>query len=126
MNFNDKKILYVDDNKMMLSLFTKQLGRDYNITLVDTFDNAKTVIDILKQKSYDLIIADDMMPEMSGTELMKTLKSDPDFTTPIVVLTGNDQIANPREHYLNEGFDEFIAKPINSAELERVLDLFLN
>lgn len=121
---NNKKVIIVDDNNMMLKVATKLLSR-YNI-VPDTKSTAKEVLKILKSNKYDLIIADDMMPEMSGIEMMKTLKNDPNFNTPIVVLTGNTEISNPKEYYLNAGFDDFLEKPLLIPELEKVLNKYLS
>lgn len=125
MNYNDKKIILVDDNIMMLKIASKQLEK-YNFNIIDTKNNADDAIKSIINNNYDLILADDMMPEISGTEMMKTLKSDPNFKIPIVVLTGNTEISNAKEYYLNQGFDDFLAKPINPQEMERVLAKFLN
>ncbi len=66
-----------------------------------------------------------MMPEMSGTEMMLKLKNDENFNILIVVLTRNVEIPNVNEHYLNLGFDDFLAKPTKLKELDRVIKKFL-
>ena len=74
---------------------------------------------------YDLILMDDMMPKISGTETLKELKKILNFNTPVVALTAN-AIAGMKEKYLSEGFDDYISKPIDKKELERVLNKYLN
>jgi CheY-like chemotaxis protein len=78
----------------------------------------------LETEKYDLILMDDMMSEMTGTEAMKKIKEEEITKTPIVVLTAN-AIAGMREKYMSEGFDEYLSKPINNDELKRVLVHFL-
>ena len=125
MNYNDKKIIIIDDNNMMLKIATKILEK-YNFKLVDTKTNATDGINAINENKYDLIIADDMMPEISGTEMLQKLKSNPNFNIPIVVLTGNTEIPNVKNYYLNLGFNDFLSKPIDLNELNRVIDKFLS
>ena len=65
-----------------------------------------------------------MMPSMDGTSTLKNLKEIEDFQTPVVVLTA-DAVKGRREEYLNEGFDDYLSKPIDKKELSRVLSKFL-
>lgn len=124
MSYNNKKVILVDDNNMMLKIATKVLEK-YNFNTIDTKTNAFDCMQAINQNEYDLIIADDMMPEMSGTEMMLKLKEAKNFNIPVVVLTGNVEIPNAKEHYLNLGFDDFLAKPINLQELDRIIKKFL-
>ena len=73
---------------------------------------------------YDLIFMDDMMPRITGTETFHELQKDPSFNTPVVVLTAN-AIEGMRDKYLQEGFHDYLAKPIDKLELERVLGQYL-
>lgn len=66
---------------------------------------------------------DQRMPEMEGTEAMKLIKSSKEgknTETPIVCLTA-DVVSGARERYLEQGFDDYLTKPIESLELERML-----
>lgn len=65
---------------------------------------------------YDLILMDDMMPGMSGTDTMRKLKYEMNFTNPIIVITAN-ATTEAKEQYLNAGFDEFISKPVKREDL---------
>ena len=67
---------------------------------------------------------DDMMPQMSGTDTMKKLKEKKKFNTPIIVLTAN-AIEGSEEKYLKEGFDGYLAKPIDKHALKNTLSKFL-
>ena len=64
------------------------------------------------------------MPNMSGTETFHHLKENPNFHIPVCMLTAN-AIEGMKENYLKEGFDDYMSKPINKTELERVLVKFL-
>ena len=78
----------------------------------------------IKTNTYDLILMDDMMPKMSGVETFKKIKEDKSFHTPVVILTAN-AISGMKESYFKEGLDDYLAKPIDKVELERVLNQFL-
>jgi CheY-like chemotaxis protein len=70
--------------------------------------------------TYDLILLDDMMPDMRGTEVMHKLKEMQNFNIPTIALTAN-AITGMKEKYLKDGFDDFLSKPIEKDELYKVL-----
>ena len=118
-----KKILIVDDNKLNLKV-TNRLLEPYKVdtTLVESGIEA---IELIKDNNiYDLILLDQMMPSMDGTTTLTKLKEIKNFNTPVVVLTA-DAIKGRKEIYLKEGFDDYISKPIDKKELNRVLEKFL-
>lgn len=122
-DLTDKKILIVDDNSLNLKVATKLIDK-YNAK-IDTTDSGFNCIDKIKSgNNYDLILLDDMMPKMSGVETLKKLKEIPRFNIPVVVLTAN-AITGMREKYLSEGFDNYLAKPINKNELLKILVRYL-
>ena len=98
----------------------KKLDLEDRITLIFN-DALKTKI----EGKYDLIFMDDMMPKMSGTETFHKLKEDPNFNTPVVVLTAN-AIAGMEEKYLSEGFNGYLAKPIERKALDSIINKYLN
>lgn len=124
LDLSDKKVLVVDDNKMNLKVATRLLAM-FNLQ-IDTVASGQECIDKIKAKEYyDLILLDDMMPVMSGKETLKNLKQDPEFTIPVVALTAN-AIVGMKEEYLEAGFDDYLAKPIEKPELYRVLFEYLS
>jgi len=122
LSFNNKKILVVDDNSLNIKVAVKLLEK-YGVN-VDTAMSGDECIDKVKNIDYDLILMDDMMPKLSGTETLKILKQDTNFNTPVIALTAN-ALVGEREKYLKEGFLEYLAKPINREELEKCLKHFL-
>ena len=118
-----KSVLVVDDNKLNIKVATRLL-EDYGIT-VDSCMSGAECLEKVKTIKYDLILMDDMMPKMTGTETFHKLKEDPNFKTPVVVLTANS-IAGMEEKYLNEGFDSYLAKPIERKALDNVINKYLN
>lgn len=118
-----KNILVVDDNSLNLKVAARLLSK-YKVNL-DTAMSGQECLDKVMDNKYDLILLDDMMPKMSGTETFKVLKQFDDFDTPVVVLTAN-AISGMKEKYLNEGFDDYLAKPIENLELNRVIKKYLS
>ena len=76
------------------------------------------------RNNYDMIFLDHMMPEMDGIETMHILrKLDGYNMPPIVALTAN-AITGMKEMYLKEGFDEYLSKPINITELDKLINKY--
>lgn len=120
-DLSNKKILIVDDNKLNLKVATKVISSLYQVT-IDTVESGFDCISKIETGNhYDLILMDDMMPKMSGVETLQKLKESNDFHTPVVALTAN-AIAGMREKYLNDGFNEYLAKPIDKKELVDVFN----
>ena len=115
------RALVVDDEPMNLNV-AKGIFKRYGME-VSTADSGAEAVKMCKEQNYDIVFMDHMMPGMDGVETMKRIRYDAgkhhrDF--PIVALTAN-ALSTAREMFIAEGFDGFISKPIELAELERVL-----
>mgnify|MGYP001518253090 FL=1 len=121
----NKTVLVVDDNKINLKV-AERLLQTYGV-LVECVESGFICIDNLKSgKKYDLILMDDMMPRMSGVETLQKIKVEiPEFDIPVISLTAN-ALTGMREKYLADGFNDYLAKPINKDELNRVINEYLN
>ena len=118
-----KKALVVDDNELNLKVAVKFLQNNKIETM--SFNNAEDAIaHVKKNNDFDLIFMDDMMPDMNGTVALKELKKIKDFDTPVIALTAN-ALSGMRENYLKIGFDEYLPKPIEKYELNKLLDKLL-
>lgn len=124
LNVSGKKVLLVDDNKLNLKVASMLLGK-YGLAITQTLSGFEAIDKVLAGEKYDLILLDDMMPKMSGVETLKKLKGIEGFETPVVVLTAN-AISGMREKYLKDGFQDYLAKPIDKVELEKVIRKYLN
>ena len=117
-----KNILVVDDNMLNLKV-AERLLKAYkcNITLVSS---GSECLDKVSNNKYDLILLDDMMPRMTGTETLQKLKEIETFNTPVVALTAN-AITGMKEEYINRGFNDYLSKPIIKEDLNRVMKKYL-
>ena len=124
LELKDKKVLVVDDNEPNLKIAERLLDKyEIQVTKVMT---GYACIDLIKEgQSFDLILLDDMMPKLSGKDTMHILQEIPGFKTKVVVLTAN-AVLGAKEKYIEEGFDDYLSKPIEKDELEKVLRKFLN
>ena len=105
-------ILVVDDDEGIRSLLKKYLNENnYIITTADSSENASEKIKIIK---FDLIILDIMMPGKNGLEFIAENKKN--LETPIILLTAKGQ-ANERIEGLEQGADDYLAKPFEPKEL---------
>ena len=113
------KILLVDDNLLNLKVAEKMLKK-YNFQLTSVKSGLEC-INYTKNTKYDLIFLDHMMPEMDGIHTLYNLKQRASgFDTPVVVLTAN-AIEGSKEMYFREGFCDYLSKPIDQVELDRIL-----
>lgn len=124
LNLSDYRILVVDDNTLNLKVADKLLARYHaNVECVDS--GYHCLEKIMSGEVYDIILLDDMMPKLSGIETLKKLKALPNFSIPVVALTAN-AITGMREKYMSEGFDDYLAKPIEKEEMTRVFAKLLH
>lgn len=121
-DLSNRTILIVDDNKLNLKVGSKIIKSIYNPNIEFSESGYECIDKIKAGNKYDLILMDDMMPKMSGVETLKELNKIEGFNTPVVALTAN-AIAGMREKYLDAGFKEYIAKPIEKEELKKVINL---
>ncbi len=118
LNLEDKKILVVDDNILNLKV-SKRLFKEYNAEIT-TCESGYECIEKVKENKYDIIFMDIMMPKLSGVETLKKLKEMESFNTPVVALTA-DAMSGVSNKYIEVGFNDYLSKPIEKKELNKVL-----
>jgi len=113
------KVLIVDDVYSNLYV-AKGLMVPYGLA-IDLATSGLEAIDKIKSgEIYDVIFMDHMMPRMDGVEATKIMR-DSGYKAPIVALTAN-AITGQAKFFLENGFDEFISKPIDIRQLNAVLN----
>ena len=123
-NYGSKKILIVDDNKLNMKVAKKAL-EDFNYKIDEAYDGIECLDKVKKGDEYDLILMDIMMPNMDGEEAFKKLKQKKGFSIPVIALTA-DAISGSEEKYKKQGFENYIAKPFNKAQIKEKLDTIFN
>ena len=114
-------VLVVDDTKLNLTV-VKGLLKVTNAR-IDTCMSGMECLKMIRDKHYDVILLDHMMPEMDGIETLhkaRELKDSKCEDSMYIALTAN-AISGVKEMYLSEGFDGYLSKPIDSKQLESIL-----
>lgn len=107
-------LLLVEDNREILYYMQKELSVKYNILLAT---NGVEALEILKEKTVQLVISDIMMPLMDGIELCKKIKTDLNYShIPIILLTAKNSLQSKIEG-LEVGADAYIEKPFSFEHL---------
>jgi CheY-like chemotaxis protein len=126
------KVLVVDDSKANL-LVARGLLAPYGLK-ADTASSGREAVEMVQRKNYDMIFMDHIMPEMDGVETVKIirewekeieqseLQSELPKRIPIVAMTAN---ALRGDFYLENGFDDFLSKPVNPPALDETLKKWL-
>jgi signal transduction histidine kinase/DNA-binding NarL/FixJ family response regulator len=117
----EAEVLVVDDFPSNL-LVAEGLLAPYGMRVFTCADGREAVAWV-RERSFDLVLMDHMMPEMDGVEATLAIRGlDEEYgrTMPIVALTAN-AVAGMREMFLENGFNDFLAKPIETARLDAVL-----
>jgi len=126
-SYPNVRALVVDDIPTNLKV-TEGLLAPYHIK-VDSSLSGTAAIDMVKNKDYDIIFMDHMMPEMDGVEATaiirdwekeKEIEGSGRKRIPIVALTAN-AVFGVREMFIEKGFDDFLAKPIDVVSLDEVI-----
>lgn len=102
------------DNRHLISAWLEKLGLK-----VDTAPDGARAVELALAGQYDVVLMDIQMPNMDGVQATRLLRST-GFATPIVALTAN-VMAEDRERYRAAGCNACVAKPVDFAELERLL-----
>lgn len=118
------RILAADDNRMNLSVISGLLKR--NGISPDVAFGGEEALGLCEKNKYDLILMDHMMPYPDGIETLHRIREGKgiNVSTPIVVLTAN-AVSGARKRYLDEGFDDYLSKPVDVEKLEAILLRYL-
>lgn len=121
----EAKILVVDDVDMNLKVFCGLLKQTQ--IQIDTVSSGYKALEMVCTKKYHIIFLDHMMPQMDGLETfkaMKELKDNQNTETPVIMLTAN-AIVGVREKYVQEGFSDYLSKPVQRMQLQNTIRKYL-
>lgn len=119
----DARALVVDDNEMNLAV-TSGILRPYGIS-VTAVASGTDAIDAFRREKYDIIFMDHMMPVMDGVETMQSLRKMPGGDDAVIVALTANVFGGAKEEYKTQGFQDFLAKPIDPQKMDEVLRTWL-
>lgn len=118
-------VLVVDDNAMNLKVMARLL-LPYRLR-VTMASSGPEALEKLNAPEFDCVFLDHMMPDMDGVETLQKIRQKPGLyyqSLPVIAFTAN-AIGGAREMFIAEGFNDFIAKPIELSVLERILRRYI-
>ena len=121
----DARILIVDDNKVNL-VVAKGLLKATEIK-IDTALSGYEALEKIKEKEYQIIFLDDRMPEMGGVETLHKMQEQQENASKnavVIAMTAN-AISGSREHYIAEGFHDYLSKPIDVVRYTKMIKKYL-
>ena len=121
----DAKILVIDDIPVNIKVFCGLL-KD-TMMQIDTATSGREGLKMIRSNTYDIIFLDHMMPDLDGLETLKLIHEMTDEKnrkTPIIMLTAN-AILGAKEEYVQKGFDDYLAKPIQKDRLLNLIRQYL-
>ena len=121
------RILLAEDD-LLIQTYIAELLRDHGHD-VDLAANGREALTMLQQQHYDLVLMDSRMPELTGEEATSIIRSgevpkvDPNI--PIVAMTAY-AMSDDRERFLSAGMDDYLTKPVQVAELDRIISRYVS
>ncbi|MBR3458065.1 MAG: response regulator, partial [Selenomonadaceae bacterium] len=119
------RILVVDDTPMNITV-VKGLLKQTRVQ-IDTAESGYECLNMARKKHYDIIFLDHRMPGIDGIETLERMRSLPgslNQDTPVISLTAN-AVSGARSMYIEAGFQDYLTKPIHSAQLESLMMKYL-
>ncbi len=120
-DYSNKKVLIVDDNKLNIKVARRAL--EPLKVVIDECESGQECLDKINNgNTYDLILMDIMMPNMSGETTLTKLKENREFNTPVIAVTA-DAVAGALEKYKKIGFVDYISKPFTREQIKEKIDI---
>lgn len=116
----NKKVLIVDDNDLNRKLFENLIGQIFSY---ESAKNGLEAVALTETLNFDLILMDIQMPKMDGISAMKKIREG-SSRCPILAVTAYAEESD-RESFLQQGFDDFITKPIRPREFLQLIQSYL-
>jgi signal transduction histidine kinase/CheY-like chemotaxis protein len=115
--------LVLDDNKLNVKVIKRLLER-YGFKVVSVGSGQECIYKIKSEEHFDIVFMDQVMEDMTGTDTMKALRGLEGYKIPPLVLLTANAVSGMREKYIEEGFDDYIPKPITTPELEELINKY--
>ena len=121
----EARILIVDDTRVNILVAEGLLKK--TCMQLEGAVSGREALKRTTEKKYDIILMDQRMPEMDGTETMHRIKDQADGMNrdTIIICMTADAVSGAKERYLAGGFDDYLTKPVDSVELKRMIMKYL-
>ncbi len=119
-----KTVLYIEDSLLNAYLVQAILAPRTHVRFLNA-TNGKTGMDLARHDRPDLILRDLNLPDMTGDELLRTLRADQTLASIPVVVVSGDALQEQGNRLKDLGVTDYIPKPFNLEEFERVVDRYL-
>ena len=119
---NYRKVLVVSQDKNIINTIKKKFNNN-NVTYTVLYSGDLGIDKIKSGRKYDFILVDDEMKEMSGLMTLKGMQEVKGFNTPTIVMLKEDK-EHIKEHYLDDGFKDYLLVEYLDNELDRILEKF--
>ncbi|MFZ2267337.1 MAG: response regulator [Azonexus sp.] len=117
-------VLLAEDN-LLNQQIAQELLEEFGLH-IRVASNGREAIDLLRSEAFDCVLMDVRMPEIDGIEATQRIRAEAQFSAlPIIAMTANAR-AEDREECLQAGMNDFISKPVDPAQLFRILSKWLH
>ena len=106
------KVLVVEDNKTLLESIVSELKNHFD---VESCEDGEEAIYLINQNIYDLVVLDLMLPNISGTDILKNIRSN-NINTPVLILTAKESL-DDKVYAFEIGANDYLTKPFYMEEL---------
>ena len=113
------KILIADDERSFVEPLSDRLIQKGN--QVDSAYNGSSALELIKKNSYDIILLDHNMPELTGLELVKYIRKNK-IDSKVVMITGYAEIDKSFMEII--GVDEYLTKPVRLLDIDAVIEKY--
>ena len=118
-----KQVLVVEDNELNLKLFCDLLTA-HGYETIATRDG-REVLDLVKDRRPDLILMDIQLPHISGLDVIRSLKEDPELKAVPVIAVTAFAMKGDDERFRDQGADAYVSKPISVSRFMEVVRQFI-
>jgi len=120
----NKKLLIVEDNELNLKLYQYAL-RPVQAQII-VARNGHEALELILNEKPDLVILDIQIPGISGIEVVKSVRQNPEFADmPVIAVTAYTMVGD-KEKILNAGCNYYLSKPIDTRAFLRIIQALLN
>lgn len=119
-----KRILYVEDDQINALVMQRLLKKHYEVVHVV---DGETCLSMLDSEAFELVLMDINLGKgkMDGVETLHRIKANPRTNKIIVIMVTSYALAEDQERFLREGFDAYLAKPVERQLLLKTLDQYI-